>query len=139
MPTLAIIRAQQLAILGLLPLMASVLAGLLDWQYRTAFQWFCGYSALLLAFLGGLHWGLTIAGKHEQHSQRQLMLAILPFVAAAGALLLPPIAQLSVLAAAHLFWFFYERRVLDIDWYIEMRQRLAMVVVGLHIIWLFLR
>lgn len=138
--------AQRLGFAGLIPFIVLTLLALLDVQGQLAIAIFSAYSALILSFLGGVHWGLSMATV-EADQRRPLQWSMLPsvagfFVLVAMAL---PICQdmvlafLSVLALLHLFWLNYERRKLAAHaWYLELRGRLTFTVVALHIILLII-
>ena len=66
------------------------------------------YGATIVAFLGGLHWGLAARGNQ---SSAQYVWGVMPSLAAWGALLLPPPIGLAVLAAALVACYTVDRRV----------------------------
>jgi hypothetical protein len=64
-----------------------------------------GYGAVILAFLGAVHWGLALAATAEaetRHARARLTLGVVPALIGWGALLLPPWAGLTVLIAGFL-------------------------------------
>ncbi len=71
------------------------------------------YGAVILSFLGGIHWGLAIsengAERRRISSNRRLALSVVPSLVAWCALLLPDLATLPVLAASFAV-------MLAIDW-----------------------
>jgi hypothetical protein len=87
-----------LGLAGVLPFAAGVLAPLLPdgWQPRTL-ELTLLYAALLLAFLGGTHWGFALYA--EEAPQMRLVLAVLPPLYALGMLQLPRPAAALALAA----------------------------------------
>ncbi len=37
-----------------------------------------GYGAVILSFLGGIHWGISFAGTHNPVENKQLVLSVAP-------------------------------------------------------------
>lgn len=102
--------AYALGVAGLLPFVAGALAA---WTLPGALQpgivhALGAYGAAILAFLGGLHWGLAARGTRASW---QYAWGIVPSLVAWGALLLPPRVGLAVLAAALLACYAVDRRV----------------------------
>lgn len=63
------------------------------------------YGAVILAFLGAVHWGLALAATAEaetRHARTRLTLGVVPALIGWGALLLPSWAGLTVLIAGFL-------------------------------------
>ena len=87
---------------GIIPF-ASAAGSMLVWQndlalMNTAALWLLVYSAVIFSFLGGVRWGAALT--HPELLWRELGLAVLPSLWAAGALLLPrPDHSVLVLAA----------------------------------------
>lgn len=67
------------------------------------------YGATIVAFLGGLHWGLAARGAS---SDMQYLWGVTPSLLAWGALLLPERIALVVLAASLVACYVVDRRVL---------------------------
>ena len=99
-----------------------------------------GYGAVILSFLGGIHWGLAI--HEDQHAGdktlRQLVMSVLPALVAWPCLLLPPIAGCAVLAGA-----FIAMLIIDIEasksgaapsWYPRLRWPLSVVAAVLLVV-----
>lgn len=92
-------NALLLGLAGLLPLVAAALAVLIldPWAHpliRFAAQ---VYGALILSFLGGVHWGLAMAaGPAGMHGAR-LAWSVVPSLVGWPALFLPPVWSLAVL------------------------------------------
>lgn len=64
-----------------------------------------GYGAVILAFLGAVHWGLALAATAEaetRHARTRLTLGVVPALIGWGALMLPAWAALTVLIAGFL-------------------------------------
>lgn len=133
----AISTAQRLGYAGLLPFLAFTLGGLLDVYADHAIRLFVIYSALILSFLGGVHWGLAMQG--DGSPTRALKWSMLPSII--GIILffagvwVSPLTMLTVLAFTHLFWLNFEKRHFSEQlWYLELRNRLTFTVVALHVI-----
>jgi steroid 5-alpha reductase family enzyme len=132
--------AQRLGLAGLIPFLLPALAALLGLYSAAATLVFAHYSAIILSFLGGVHWGIAMSTSAS--SKRQLGWSMLPSVLAISALLLSWFiditAILALLALGHLFWLNYERRQFEqqasADWYVELRRQLTFTVVALHVI-----
>ena len=95
------------------------------------------YGAVILSFLGGIHWGLTInaipAAAEESRLFRRLSYSVVPALISWIAFLIPPAASLSVLAVA-----FVAVLCLDLiaarneevpEWYPRLRVPLTVAVV----------
>ena len=71
-----------------------------------------GYGAVILSFLGGVHWGLVLRGAAPQRAGGLLAAGVVPSLVGWVALLLPFEQAAAVLVAGFgLFWL-YEHRVL---------------------------
>jgi len=71
-----------------------------------------GYGAVILSFLGGVHWGLVLRGAAPQRAGGILAAGVVPSLVGWVALLLPFEQAAAVLVAGFgLFWL-YEHRVL---------------------------
>ncbi len=81
---------------------------------------FIDYGAVILAFLGAVHWGLALAGDphgvvvQPRLQRARLSLGVLPALVGWGALMIPlvasPLLALAVLLAGHLATAFVEAR-----------------------------
>ncbi|KFZ31432.1 hypothetical protein IDSA_01570 [Pseudidiomarina salinarum] len=129
--------AQRLGYLGLLPFLALAMGGLLDIYGEQAITLFIQYSAIILGFLGGVHWGMAMR-TGEAESRRLgwgVVPALIGFTALVLSYWLSELVILSILALMHLFWLNYEKRHLGhLLWYLELRSRLTFTAVALHII-----
>lgn len=91
--------------LGAVPFVVLAVAGHYadtSWQAPVLFA-LCAYGAVILSFLGGIQWGLAIAGyggAPESRRDRRLVLSIVPSLLGWGALLLPVSVALLLLAVA---------------------------------------
>lgn len=131
--------AKWLGALGALPFVALAAATMFpDSPYRES-AWFAlsAYGAVILSFLGGVHWGLTIAGFGPEttvcRTSRRLAYSVIPSLVGWGALLLPPSVGLPVLAAAFAGAALFDSRTGRIGeapaWYPKLRGPLSAVVV----------
>jgi hypothetical protein len=96
------------------------------------------YGALILSFLGGIHWGLAIAGfgpdQVDNATFRRLAWSVVPSLIGWCALLLLPREGLPVLAAAFILLFLFDlyasRQGEAPAWYPNLRWPLTMAVVA---------
>lgn len=96
-------RATKLGYAGLVPpaLLALWLAGIPAdhiWRDMTI-RLLIGYSAIVLAFLGGARWGAALRGDHPQ-AARDVALAVVPALLGWGALFIRPAHAFVLLAVA---------------------------------------
>lgn len=92
---------------GLVPFAACAAAAFIgpDGWRGFALSALVAYGAVILAFLGAVHWGLALAATDEaetRHAQARLTLGVVPALVGWGALLLPPWAGLTVLIGGFL-------------------------------------
>lgn len=103
------------------------------------------YAAVILSFMGGVHWGLAMRGPApagpENHGARSdpqafvLAVSVLPALAGWFAiLLLAPVTAFAVLAAAFCGLFVYDLRMINQGfaprWYLKLRLPLTAVVTA---------
>ena len=121
---------------GLLPFGAAIAALLLDWHSQLALTVFTSYGAAILAFLGGLQWGLALFLDDARFSQR-LIAGVIPPLLAWLAVLAPAVAALPMLAAGFIGVYLYDRRcnapALP-NWYGRLRLHLSAGVVVCHVV-----
>lgn len=98
-----------------------------------------GYGAVILSFLGGVHWGIALspdayrlgAGNIDR---LRLAIGIMPALIAWGAMLLQPQAALAVLAAGFFLQFLIDLRGSSRGhlpaWYPRLRGPLTLIVIG---------
>jgi len=118
---------------GIAPFVAALLGVWLapdpSWQ-RFSQQAALAWGAVILAFVGALHWGFAIAGRLPATSA-VIMAAILPSVLGAAAMLLDGQRGLALLIAGFGLFGIYEHRrwadSLSAD-YLAMRRRLTLAV-----------
>ena len=125
--------------LGALPFIG--LAGaapFLDSAPRTfAVHALVAYGAVILSFLGGVHWGLAIgsrSGADHQELRTRLIISVIPSLAAWVALLFPEKTGLLMLAAAIAKMLWVDIRAARLGhaprWYPKLRIPLTCVVVA---------
>ena len=98
---------------GLVPFAAAVLGiVLLDGEQRAlAVRALLAYGAVILSFLGAVHWGLVLA-RPPADAARRLLAGVLPSLAGWIALLLPTRFGLALLVVSLGAFWLYEHRVL---------------------------
>jgi hypothetical protein len=126
--------------MGAVPFVALAIAGPLieDAARGHAVGALVTYGAVILSFLGGVHWGLAIARyglqAGSQRIDRRLLLSVAPSLIAWAALFLPAPAGLLTLAAAFLMMFFvdrhFARRRFAPAWYPTLRAPLTIIVTA---------
>jgi len=94
LPPLAII----LSVAGLIPFL---LTGLSAVRYdpvagQIGAMGLLSYSAVILSFLGGVHWGFVLEGEREAAERGRLILGVVPALVGWGAVLLGLIAQPAI-------------------------------------------
>jgi hypothetical protein len=97
---------------GLLPFLGLALAALVlgGEAGATALRALLAYGAVILSFLGGIHWGLAIAAPGLARLGAWLGLSIVPALLAWAALLLPAPGGLLLLAMAIAAMLLLDRR-----------------------------
>ncbi|MDY7578796.1 DUF3429 domain-containing protein [Herbaspirillum sp. RTI4] len=119
---------------GLLPFVCLMSASLLDaprsgvWQ-----QLLLNYGAVILSFVGALHWGIAMSAPDMSERKRTVCFAwsVIPALLAWLALLLDPIAASALLAAGFAAHFMQDWRLMRHtglpQWYLPMRLQLSVV------------
>lgn len=130
-----IVIANRLTWAGVVPFIVTAIVGAIGaWQYELL-NVFLVYSAVILSFLGGIHWGLVMSGKLER-AQGSLIICMLPsLVAWAAYAFLPALWALGVLGLMYLFWLNYDLGRIRDTWYQNLRRPVTFVVVGSHFLW----
>jgi hypothetical protein len=119
---------------GILPFLALAVAlvGELVEPPVVAARALIGYGAVILSFLGGIQWGLGIAGGATEVSWARLGWSVLPALAAWVGLLLPLTAGLVLLAVAFMVVLgadvLLQARELTPPWYVRLRLPLTTIV-----------
>lgn len=130
-----IVTANRLTWAGIVPFLGSAILGAIGvWQDQLAHA-FLIYSAVILSFLGGIHWGLVMAGRLE-NPQGSLIICMFPCLAAWGAVaFLPVLWAIAALGFIYLIWLRYDIRRVNEKWYEQIRQPVTFVVAGSHFLW----
>ena len=128
--------AAALGYAGLLPFVAGALGiALLDGEPQAfAARALLAYGAVILSFLGAVHWGLDLA-REASGAVRRLAAGVLPSLAGWVALLLPVRHGLALLVAALGAFWLYEHRVLGASRlppdYLDLRRNLTLAACSL--------
>jgi len=89
------------------------------------------YAAIILSFMGAIHWGVAMAGD-EIDSAKYYVASVIPALLAWIALLLPQTMALSLLLSGFIGLLIYDSKVEKVQhlpsWYIPMRIRLTITV-----------
>ncbi|WP_404463429.1 DUF3429 domain-containing protein [Vreelandella aquamarina] len=127
-----------LGLAGLLPFLGGSLVAWVAptvWQV-SAIYGFTYYSAVILSFLGGIHWGSALQVPRDNNARR-LILAMVPSLIAWPALLFSPVTGLWVLLAGFVLMGGYdisrEGREGFATWYLKLRCVLTAVVAVCHL------
>lgn len=120
---------------GLIPFVLAALMLHGPWPGTAlAAQVFIAYGATILAFLGGIQWGLALSPDSECPTERAVV-GVLPSLAAWLALLVSAAVATIVLAggfAALLLWERVRCPVTGSPWYRALRARLTVAVLACH-------
>jgi hypothetical protein len=132
LPSPGLRQAQMLGYAGLIPFIVLSLGCLLlvgDQQLQAA-RALLAYGAVIVSFLGAVHWGLPVIGQAGSKAVVRLAWGVTPALLAWVALLLPLQAGLALLVAGLLAAYLADRRWLVAqDWYLHLRKRLTLVAV----------
>lgn len=101
--------AWALGLAGLIPFVAGAAWLLLARGEPMAPRALAAYGAVIVSFLGGIHWGLVMA-RPGAAAAAQLVWGVVPSLIAWPALLLPAAWSLALLAAALVLCFLVDRR-----------------------------
>ena len=121
---------------GLVPFVAAVLAmALLEGESRSfAVRALVAYGAVILSFLGAVHWGLLLR-EPVAAVQARLAVGVLPSLAGWVALLLPHRYALALLVVSFGGFWLYEHRVVGTallpPGYLALRRSLSLAVCAL--------
>lgn len=141
-PARASETAQWLCYVGLLPFVgatATLALGGEAW-HDTALQALIGYGAVILGFLGAVHWGLALREQPLDHRRHYFGWGVLPALAGWLALMIPPRTGLGLLFAGYALQYAADRHATVQDalplWYERLRLKLSQVVLlSLAIAW----
>lgn len=119
---------------GVIPFVTLAIAGpFLSDPIRTqAFLALIAYGAVILSFMGGIHWGLAIADSRDA-GFRRLGISVLPALIGWAALLVPPAIGILALAVSFALMLSVDlsatRRGEAPAWYPRLRWPLTLIVV----------
>jgi len=132
-------RARWLAYGGLIPFYGLAFLAWLDTCREWALQGVAAYAAIIIAFLGAVHWGRALNQFDRGNQFPTLLFGIMPAVLGWFALLLPLEFSLPMLAAGLVFVWGTEQMVFTEalpDWYRHLRHQLtAAAVIAVLIGW----
>jgi hypothetical protein len=122
---------------GLVPfvVLASALFAMPDHTRPQLLFWLTAYAAVILSFVGAVHWGIAMVHGQMQEGDRTVFMAwsVVPALAAWAALLLPADTGLLLMAATFAVHFAADRqlgqRFALPPWYLRLRAGLTVVVV----------
>ena len=135
-PTAVPAAAAWLGAAGLIPFVGLAFAAvfLADRLPTPAMLALAGYGAVILSFVGGVHWGLATAEPGSAEMGRRLVAAVVPSLIGWSALLMPAQAGLLVLALAFAGLLPFDLRAVRRGhapaWYPRLRWPLTIVVVA---------
>ncbi|UCV27307.1 DUF3429 domain-containing protein [Ferribacterium limneticum] len=119
---------------GLLPFLALAPASLLDHHHGMVWSdALYAYGAIILSFIGALHWGLAMSlpGLTERQRSAWFMWSIVPALIAWPAVLFSPPLAAPLLIAGFIAHYLQDRRLAGQatlpDWYLPLRLRLTSV------------
>ena len=127
--------ALYLGFAGLIPFLAATLG---VWIAPAAWTVFAvdvqlAYGAVILSFMGAVHWGLAMAGGAAAMSYRRLGWSVVPALLAWVALLLHPIFGLLLMAMGFAGVFYGDLRSIAAGntpaWYRALRKPLTLIVI----------
>lgn len=127
--------AIRLAWAGLTPFIVSSALGIIGLYQAPALHAFLIYSAVVLSFLGGIHWGLVMRDGLSRPQGRLLICMLPPLIAWLAVACLPDLVTLVVLGLFYMLWLRYDTQTITDDWYIKMRKPVTFVVTGTHFMW----
>lgn len=139
----AVLWAQRLGYAGLLPFIAPLLVlpfagdGLQLWVLRALLA----YAAVILSFVGALHWSVALLGRSEASSVRLLVVSVLPSLLAWLSLLLPLAQGLLLAMISFLALYAFDRSAWrELPWFLQLRRNLTLVALCCMFIgWLWVR
>ncbi len=127
------VAALAFGVAGLIPFVALSIAGFLRSgfiQSEIVFMLIC-YAAVILSFLGGVHWGVVL-GLPDHLSVKRLAISVVPSLVAWIALLMPENTAVIMLFSAFVIMLpidmFAVKNQLFPDWYLRLRVGLTTVV-----------
>ncbi len=129
------VPAKLLGLGGLIPFVGLAVASWsgIPWLQSEAIGLQMGYGAVILTFLGGVHWGRSLS-PDQQINWARMIWSVLPSLIAWIALRMYPMTGLSVLIAAFAIAFFVDRQAVRDgffpEWYLPLRRILTLGAMG---------
>ena len=121
---------------GLLPFVLLAPASLLDHHHGAVWgDALVAYGAIILSFIGALHWGLamTLPDLSERQRSAWFVWSVVPALIAWPAVLFSPIIAAPLLVFGFIAHYLQDRRLVRQaslpDWYLPLRLRLTSVAV----------
>jgi len=122
---------------GLLPFIGLAIAGVVDPLHSPRYaQALMGYGAVILSFVGALHWGfaMTAGAARAQAHRRAFVWSVMPALMAWAAIVLQGAGGVLILVAGFLLQLSQDVRLARpaalARWYLPLRWRLTVVAVG---------
>lgn len=119
---------------GLIPFVALVPAGLIDPHHGPIWRdALYAYGAIILSFVGALHWGMAIAlpGLDERQRAACFAWSVVPALLAWPAFLASPLLAAPLLVLGFIAHYLQDRRLARLaslpGWYLPLRLRLSLV------------
>ena len=124
--------ASLLGYAGLAPFVAFSLGCWVPLPFVTdALSVLIAYAAIILSFMGAIHWGIAMSNTDKGHSYH-FIISVIPALAAWVALIMPVIMGLATLIVGFIALYLYDAAVAEPQglpgWYIPMRRNLTIVV-----------
>ena len=121
---------------GLLPFLMLAPASLLDHHHGALWSdALVAYGAIILSFIGALHWGLAMSlpGLSDRQRSAWFTWSVVPALIAWPAVLFSPIVAAPLLVIGFIAHYLQDRRLAGQatlpDWYLPLRLRLSSVAV----------
>ena len=125
---------------GLVPFAIGAFAlwGLAPEQTPSVLTALIAYGAIILSFMGAVHWGLAMGlprSTHEEVAANHFYLSVIPSLTGWVAILMPPMTGITVLAAAFAGVYAIDRTAAAVgiapEWYLQLRTPLTLAVMCL--------
>lgn len=129
-------RAHWLGYLGLLPFYSGMALMILLDDTRLVAQAIHSYAAIILTFVGAIHWGRAL----DSNDTTLLSFSVIPSLIAWCSLFLEPFEGLPLTAIAFVMLLFFDRNLyLEMGWFKQLRTRLSILVCTLlSVSWLYI-
>ncbi len=118
---------------GLLPFVALAVAAWVDGSNSLWRNALLAYGAVILSFVGALHWGfaMSLSGISTKQQTLSFVWSVVPALMAWLALLMTSKYAIAMLVAGFLTHFWQDRRLVQVAnlpvWYLPLRMRLTLV------------